>query len=132
NPNGAQVFAWGTFALNNSPESLYLRHGINDVDFGSTPTYIDRIDYVAVEPWPLLTSNSNGQSMELINPALDNSDPANWRGDVVSSPPRATPGAQNSVFSSVVFSDVVVNPVFPTNNQAFTVSVKIETISPTA
>lgn len=130
-PNGAQVFGWASLQLNNSPETLYLRHALNDADFGGTQTYIDRVEYTAVEPWPILTSNSTGQSMELVNPFLDNNDPANWRGDVVQNAPRATPGAINSVYTSANISNVTVNPAFPTNNQAFTVSATIVPVSGT-
>ncbi len=71
--------------LNAEGETVRLR---NEADL-----VVDEVDYRVGFPWPVEASG-NGPSIELINPALDNSLGSSWR-----SASRPSPGAQNTVFS---------------------------------
>ena len=86
-------------------------------------TVIDEVTYTDEAPWPG-APDGNGPSLELINFSFDNNDAASWRA----SSDAPTPGAQNSVFSDGVVSDVsniTLTPGTPQPNQAFTISATI-------
>lgn len=71
------------FNLGNGGEPLILK----DAD-GETE---DRVDYSDDYPWPYL-ADGYGPSLQLLDPALDNSDPANWMADADL---FSTPGRKN-------------------------------------
>lgn len=73
-------------SLSNEGETVTLR------DAGAT--IVDTVTYGVVAPWP---TGLGGRSLELVNPALDNSSPTAWRA---SAAVHGTPGAQNSVFTA--------------------------------
>jgi CotH kinase protein/Lamin Tail Domain/Secretion system C-terminal sorting domain/Chitobiase/beta-hexosaminidase C-terminal domain len=54
---------------------------------------IDSVRYDDIEPWPA-EADGSGNTLELINPKLDNSVPINWR----SSTKFGSPGFQNTMF----------------------------------
>ncbi|MGI9609614.1 MAG: CotH kinase family protein, partial [Acidimicrobiia bacterium] len=60
-------------------------------------TVVDQVLYDDVAPWPG-APDGNGPSLELINPAFDNADPASWGASLNDIP---TPGAQNSIFAEL-------------------------------
>lgn len=72
-------------SLSNDGENLELSNAGGDV--------IDAVDYLIEFPWPL-NSSGQGSSMELMNPALNNSLGSSWRASSGS----ATPGGENSIF----------------------------------
>lgn len=80
--NGYQVFGF-TGALGNSGET--------DALYDAFGNLIDEVTYATGGAWP--NANGNCSSLELIDPALDNSDPANWQASYVA---NGTPGAENS------------------------------------
>lgn len=81
--NGYQVFQF-TGGLNNTGEGITL------VD--ENGSIADDVVYADAAPWP--TSPDGGcPTLELIDPALDNADAANWQASYV---PNGTPGAVNS------------------------------------
>ncbi len=124
-PN-VKYYDWGTFGLNNTApgDDVVLVHP-NDFDFNGTTTFIDQVVYGIDEPWPQGVQGS-GQSMELINPMLDNALPESWRP----SSPAPTPGKENSVFTPISISEVTRNIEFPAASQAVTVTAKVESIVP--
>lgn len=82
--NGYQVFEWTAGGVNNSGEEVALVDAFGNV--------IDTVFYDDIAPWP--TSPDGGcPSLELIDPLLDNADPANWQASYVD---NGTPGAANS------------------------------------
>lgn len=85
-------------------------------------TVVDSVTYTDLPPWPL-SPDGNGPSLELINPAFDNNDPASWAASI-----NPTPGAQNSKFGeapAVQFGPVTVDPAWPDANVATTISLEI-------
>lgn len=82
--NGYQVFEMATGNLSNGGETLTLEDGFGNV--------IDEVTYSDVSPWPF-SPDGSCVSLELIDPALDNTDGNNWQGSFVFD---GTPGAQNS------------------------------------
>lgn len=84
--NGYQVFQWSTGNLPNGGGggTIALSDGFGNL--------INSVSYLNNVPWPSLP-NGNCTSLELIDPSLDNSDPANWQSSYVV---YGTPGAQNS------------------------------------
>ncbi len=81
--NGYQVFQF-TGGLNNTSEPVTL--------LNNAAAMIDEVTYSDSAPWP---TSPDGQcpTLELIDPLLDNADPANWQASWV---PNGTPGAINS------------------------------------
>ena len=82
--NGYQVFEWTTGGTGNGGETIAISDAFANV--------IDTVTYGDAGLWP--TEPDGGcSSLELIDPALDNADPANWQAsfDV-----NGTPGAMNS------------------------------------
>ncbi len=82
--NGYQVFQWSAGNLPNGGGTVTLGDG-----FGNE---VDTVTYNNSAPWPTLPGG-NCTSLELIDPSLDNTDPANWQSSFVL---YGTPGAQNS------------------------------------
>ena len=82
---GAGRFVGGQFpgGLSSSGEQIQLLNG---------STIVDEVTYGSTAPWPT-TPNGTGPSLELKDPALDNSVPANW----AASTNTGTPSARNSV-----------------------------------
>jgi len=86
-------------------------------------TVIDQVTYDDTAPWPG-APDGNGPSLELIDPALDNSLVASW----ATSQGDPTPAAVNSVFGDPVggaITNIAVNPTQPVPNQDFTISATI-------
>jgi len=85
---GRRVVVGSSLSLNNSGEDIVL------VDLTNT-----QIDSVRYSPsWHLKNIVTSGRSLERINPSLLTTDPRNWSSSV--SPGGATPGMQNSIFTS--------------------------------
>jgi hypothetical protein len=66
--------------LDNSGDDLALMDGTRTVD---------AVSYLPTAPWPV-EANGTGPSLELNDPALDNSDPANWHASSNAGTPDAT------------------------------------------
>ena len=84
---------------------------------------VDEVDYKVGFPWPV-ASDGSGASMELINPALDNSLGSSWRSSVT----VPTPKAQNSVFAANAAPNirkVEHLPEQPASGQSITVTAKV-------
>ena len=88
-------------ALNNDSDSVVL--------FDPSDSSIDRVDYI--DEW----GGGDGLSLERINPSLPSGDASNWSGCV--SAEGATPGRQNSIYTSRLPSEAVLsaspNPFSP-------------------
>ena len=82
--NGYQVFEMEFGNLSNTGATVALEDGFGNV--------IDTVTYSDSTPWPFEPDGSC-TSLELIDPALDNTDPANWQSSFVL---FGTPGAMNS------------------------------------
>ncbi|WP_306641918.1 lamin tail domain-containing protein [Sanyastnella coralliicola] len=83
--NGYQVFEANSGGFSNGGEVVTISDAFGNV--------IDTVTYDDGNGWP--TSPDGGcPSLELIDPALDNTDPANWQGSYVD---NGTPGAVNSM-----------------------------------
>ena len=82
--NGYQVFEWTSGNLGNGTGNVTLSDAFENP--------IASVGYLSSAPWPFL---AGGQcpSLELIDPSLDPSDPANWQSSFVI---FGTPGAANS------------------------------------
>ncbi len=95
-PAGVPIYTY-PFSLGNATDSLFLTH-VNSARFNGVMTHVDQVDYSNAAPWPATNSNVTGQSIELINPTLDNNSGANWNGSVVvtTGQESGTPGAANS------------------------------------
>ena len=78
--------------LSNEGDRLFLRDPVGNV--------VDEVDYGVGFPWPT-ASDGGGASIELINPALDNSLGGSWRASMATpvAEPTPTPGARNTVYS---------------------------------
>lgn len=86
-------------------------------------TVIDEVNYLDQAPW-VATPDGNGPSLELRDPALDNSVASSWAASIGS----PTPGAVNSVFgqqSESPISNIVVTPEVVLPGQAFDISANI-------
>ncbi|MFT5522487.1 MAG: VCBS repeat-containing protein [Pirellulaceae bacterium] len=85
---------------------------------------VDRVEYGVGFPWPLDPSGA-GNSMELLNPNLDNNLSGSWRAGNGGIP---TPGELNSVFatnSAPQIRQVEHSPKQPVANQAATLTAKV-------
>jgi len=72
---------------------------------------VDRVDYSNGAPWPSAPAGT-GPSLELIDPALDNNDAANW----AASSGAGTPAAFNSVSTpGAPPPELYINEVLPSN-----------------
>lgn len=99
-----------TGSLSGDGEQITLRD--------STGNVVDRVDYSAQFPWPIIDS---GASMQLVNVTLDNDLGASWR------PALPTPGFQNRTFSTNAppqMRQVSHFPQAPQSTDPITVSVK--------
>lgn len=100
-PADALVALPGWSVLNNDFDSVVL--------FDLTGRVVDRVDYET--RW----GGADGRSLERINPDLASNDSSNWSTSVA--PAGATPGAENSIFTRVVPSEVTLevepNPFSP-------------------
>jgi hypothetical protein len=106
--------------LDNSGETLRLMKP------GATPAddlAIDEVSYSSTMPWPPLADGS-GPSLQLIDPAQDNSRVANWTAvntNLTPTLPAFTPGSTNSVFApSVGAPSIWLNEVQPNNVSGIT------------
>ncbi len=86
---------------------------------------IDQVEYRRGFPWPIV-GDSPGNSIELVNPSIDNDLGGSWRGSL-SGP---TPGAQNSVFAAdrntaPHMRQVEHGPHQPVSGQDVTITAKI-------
>jgi hypothetical protein len=79
--DGAAISTWN---LNNSSDTIHL--------YDANSTEVDIVDYQSASPWPS-EPNGQGQSLELINPALDNNLGASWQASAVEG---GSPGEANS------------------------------------
>ncbi len=77
-------YEWDSGALSNGGEDIRLVNADTIV--------VDYVDYNDAAPWPT-ECDGNGPSLELIDPALDNSLGENWQDSYVDG---GTPGAENS------------------------------------
>ncbi|MBK7218263.1 MAG: lamin tail domain-containing protein [Candidatus Promineofilum sp.] len=78
-----QTFQWASGDLDDGGETLTLRDAFGQL--------VDEVTYDDTAPWPADPAGG-GPSLTLVNPATDNSDPANW---AASATPGGTPGAAN-------------------------------------
>ncbi|MBU0692478.1 T9SS type A sorting domain-containing protein, partial [bacterium] len=85
-------------------------------------------------PWPQ-SPDGDGPTLELVSPALDNSDAANWRASAPSAP-HGTPGAENSVYTPAeepeppeIVRDWQIVNVYP---NPFNSETRIELLAPRA
>ncbi len=81
--SGYQVFQWSDGKLSNGGEEVTL--------FDAYGNIVDVVDYDDEGDWPT-EPDGNGPSLALLDPALDNSDVANW---AVSPDDGGSPGAAN-------------------------------------
>lgn len=95
-PEGVPVYTY-PFSLGNTSDSIFLTH-VNSTRYNGVATHVDQVDYSNAAPWPVTNSNVTGQSIELINPTLDNNVGSNWVGSVIVTEGQesGTPGAPNS------------------------------------
>jgi hypothetical protein len=78
----------------------------------ATGAEVDRVDYSNGAPWPSAPSGS-GPSLELIDPSLDNNDPANWAASATAG---GTPAAFNSVSTpGALPPELYINELLPSN-----------------
>ncbi len=94
--------------------------------FNGAGALMDSVQYSDTSPWPT-ASDGGGPSLELINPALDNSLPASWAASV-DPPPQGTPGSQNSVFepdTAPLIASVKRDVPLPTAADAVSVTAEV-------
>ncbi|MFA7331326.1 MAG: lamin tail domain-containing protein [Candidatus Delongbacteria bacterium] len=112
------VVQWTSGDLNNGGETLTL----SDASAG----VVDTVPYDDGGCWPL-DPDGQGPSLELLDPAQDNSLCTSWAAST--GVDYGTPGAQNSVFagggSAPVISGVAHSPVAPSFLDAVTVSATV-------
>ena len=103
-------------ALLNTGETVTL--------FDASAATVDAVTYGNSAPWPS-GPNGNGPSLELLNPAFDNSQAVNWGASTVT---NGTPKAQNSVFATnqvPAISNTAHSPAIPGPADNVTVSADI-------
>ncbi len=114
---GVTAAAVYTGGISNGGETLTLSD--------ASLTVIDSVKYTDRDPWPT-TTDGTGPSLELIDPAQDHNDPANW---AASTAPRGnTAGAPNSVAGTGVkphITNLAATPNVPAVNQAVTVTATV-------
>ena len=109
---GTAVFQY-TGSLSNDGETITLTD--------SSLTVVDTVSYRAEFPWPI-TPNGEGDSMQLINAALDNDLGGAWRAGL------PTPGLQNSSFAAnapPAIRQVSHSPQTPTSTVPASIRAKI-------
>src|SRR5262245_24916761 len=77
------------FSLGNGGDTARVFHNIG--------VLIDFVAYDDLPPWPT-AANGTGPSLELINPAFDNTLASSW-GASTTPPPNGTPGTVNSIYT---------------------------------
>lgn len=85
---GVQALGPWLGALNNDGDDIALRD--------SRGVVVDKVSYNDEFPWPV-AANGNGGSLELMNPALDNTLGSSWNTSL--SPARPSPGKTNYTFT---------------------------------
>jgi hypothetical protein len=111
-PAGTALFQFDG-SLSNDGERLSLVNGIGVI--------IDVVTYRAEFPWPI-APNGEGDSMQLINPNLDNDLGGAWRAGL------PTPGVANTVFAAnapPIIRQVEHSPQAPDSSEATTISAKV-------
>lgn len=103
-PAGTPVYTY-PFSQNNTADTLWLTRA-NDINFDGNVKRFDEVSYSKIAPWPTVNPNATGQSFELKDPSLDNSDGANWQAhpevlDGTTYKNSGTPGRPNSSIASV-------------------------------
>lgn len=97
-------------------------------------SYIDQVPYESSGDWPT-EGNNNGPTIELVNPALDNSQGYNWRtaiGDVYDGRVRGTPGYQNSTFNAdigIVIQTTERSVQYPTSTDTIAITANVQVSS---
>jgi len=102
-----------TGKLSNDGEEVILRD--------SQGQRVDSVDYGHHFPWPIV-GDDPGDSIQLLNPALDNRQPGAWRSAA------PTPKAQNSVYANnppPFIKSVKHQPKQPTSGEPVTVEVSV-------
>jgi hypothetical protein len=103
------------FALGNDADTVRL--------FNQAGALVDSVPYGTDGAWPS-APDGGGPSLELVNPGLDNAQPASWAASV-DPPPGGTPGQQNSVFvadPAPQVGSVTRTPALPQAGQVVTVT----------
>jgi hypothetical protein len=111
---GVTAFGPWNGGLNNEGEEISLRDALNDE--------VDVVDYESEFPWPI-AANGDGPSMQLVNPALDNTLGSSWRSG---RPP--TPGQANSVLATNAapnIRQVVHSPETPSSTNSVVITAKV-------
>jgi hypothetical protein len=107
-----------TGSLSNGGEAITLKD--------ATAAVIDTVTYSDRAPWPG-TPDGEGASLEVVDPAADNTDYLDWAGSTA--PSGYTPRAQNSVFRSTGvgprITNVSASPTSPAPNQPVTVTATV-------
>lgn len=91
--------------------------------FNAADALVDSVQYADTDPWPV-APDGNGPSLELLNPALDNSLASAW----AASSGNGTPGAQNSVFDADLppsIDTVIREPALPGAADTVTVTARV-------
>lgn len=96
--NVEPMLRWGTWQLRNGGETIYLQHANT---LGLSEDTIVEVTYTVGPPWPVIVvdngdgtfGDGTGRTFELVDPSLDETDPANWQASFA---PLGTPGAPNS------------------------------------
>lgn len=121
--------------LNNTSGVANITH-LNALGFGSAKgTPFDQVPYTSSAPWPggfgsgFSNPNNFGPSIELTNPAYDNSVGDNWKTStlILGDRSRGTPGVQNSTFEefNLSASNVTRNVQYPTTTSTITISATV-------
>ena len=103
---GLDFYDWGFDDLTNGNEEVVLKNFLNET--------IDSVNYLDDPPWPV-EADGDGPSIELLDPALNNNDGANWYANTEAfngTNILATPGVYMPALSPVISfeaPDVVVN-----------------------
>ena len=120
-PNITNVIGNIPFGLNAEADSITLKDNSGNI--------VDIVSYKLDDPWPIKL-NDSGQTLELINPILDNSDGKNWS----LSKGYGTPGQRNSNYDYLYKSqysiiDSTLNSTLINYPNPFTFNTNIEFFS---
>ena len=120
-PNITNVIGNIPFGLNAEADSITLKDNSGNI--------VDIVSYKLDDPWPIKL-NDSGQTLELINPILDNSDGKNWS----LSKGYGTPGQRNSNYDYLYKSkysiiDSTLNSTLINYPNPFTFDTNIEFFS---
>jgi hypothetical protein len=114
----------GSSGLSSRGEKLTLRNAAGQVQ--------DEVEYQLGFPWPTVgdaTTPGNGNSIELIHPALDNDLGGSWRSSLrVGGANGPTPGRTNTVFATNAppqIRQVEHSPNEPTSGQSVKITAKV-------